>query len=63
MSEKKNNENLEKESDTSSAEDTTEDKENQAEQESAPKSKKKYVFNCTKCGSCCEKREFVPVSL
>ncbi len=24
--------------------------------------KKKYVFNCTKCGQCCEKREFIPVS-
>ncbi len=24
--------------------------------------KKKYVFNCTKCGQCCEKREYVPVS-
>jgi len=24
--------------------------------------KKKYIFNCTKCGQCCEKREFVPVS-
>lgn len=23
---------------------------------------KKYIFNCTKCGQCCEKREFVPVS-
>ncbi|NHJ02419.1 MAG: YkgJ family cysteine cluster protein [Candidatus Heimdallarchaeota archaeon] len=25
--------------------------------------KKKYVFNCTKCGQCCEKREIVPVTL
>ncbi|MHA1976897.1 MAG: YkgJ family cysteine cluster protein [Candidatus Hodarchaeales archaeon] len=24
--------------------------------------KKKYVFNCTKCGQCCEKRDYVPVS-
>lgn len=24
--------------------------------------KKKYIFNCTKCGQCCQKREFVPVS-
>ena len=24
--------------------------------------KKKYIFNCTKCGQCCRKREFVPVS-
>ncbi len=24
--------------------------------------KKKYVFNCTKCGQCCEKREYIPVS-
>ena len=24
--------------------------------------KKKYIFNCTKCGECCKKREFVPVS-
>ncbi|UCE12497.1 MAG: YkgJ family cysteine cluster protein [Candidatus Heimdallarchaeota archaeon] len=32
-------------------------------QEETPKVKKKYVFNCTKCGNCCEKREFVPVTL
>ncbi|MHA1974190.1 MAG: YkgJ family cysteine cluster protein [Candidatus Hodarchaeales archaeon] len=25
--------------------------------------KKKYIFNCTKCGQCCEKREFVPVTI
>lgn len=25
--------------------------------------KKKYVFNCTQCGQCCEKREMVPVTL
>ena len=63
MSEKENNEDLKKESDTSSAEDSTKDEDSQAEQDSTPKSKKKYVFNCTKCGSCCEKREFVPVTL
>jgi len=62
MSENKNNEELKKESDTSSAEDTSEDKEGQEEQETPPKTKK-YVFNCTKCGTCCEKRGYVPVSL
>lgn len=36
------------------------DKQTQGEK---PKAKKKYVFNCTKCGNCCEKREFVPVTL
>ena len=24
--------------------------------------KKKYIFNCTKCGQCCEKRDYIPVS-
>ncbi|MFX0184284.1 MAG: YkgJ family cysteine cluster protein [Candidatus Hodarchaeota archaeon] len=33
-----------------------------AQEETKVKKKKKYVFNCTKCGQCCEKREFVPVS-
>jgi Fe-S-cluster containining protein len=32
------------------------------QEEIKSKSKKKYVFNCTKCGQCCEKREYVPVS-
>jgi Fe-S-cluster containining protein len=32
-------------------------------EEKKTKEKKKYVFNCTKCGQCCEKREVVPVSL
>ncbi len=63
MSENENKEELKKESDTSSTEDTDEDKESQVEQETTPKPKKKYVFNCTKCGTCCEKREYVPVSL
>ncbi|MFX0124613.1 MAG: YkgJ family cysteine cluster protein [Candidatus Hodarchaeota archaeon] len=63
MSENENKEKLKKESDTSSTEDTNEDKESQVEQETPPKLKKKYVFNCTKCGTCCEKREFVPISL
>ncbi|UCG01045.1 MAG: YkgJ family cysteine cluster protein [Candidatus Heimdallarchaeota archaeon] len=63
MSEKENKEELKKESDTSSAEETDKDKESKVEQETAPQPKKKYVFNCTKCGTCCEKREFVPVSL
>ncbi|MHA2202799.1 MAG: YkgJ family cysteine cluster protein [Candidatus Hodarchaeales archaeon] len=63
MSENENKEELKKESNTSSTEDTDEDKESQVEQEITPKPKKKYVFNCTKCGTCCEKREYVPVSL
>ncbi|MFW9856253.1 MAG: YkgJ family cysteine cluster protein [Candidatus Thorarchaeota archaeon] len=25
--------------------------------------KKKYVFNCTKCGQCCENRPFLPITL
>jgi len=36
--------------------------ESSSETESKTK-KKKFIFNCTKCGQCCEKREFVPVSL
>jgi Fe-S-cluster containining protein len=31
-------------------------------QEEEKAKKKKYIFNCTQCGQCCEKREFVPVS-
>lgn len=63
MSENENKEDSKKESDTFSAENMKEDEEHQVEQESAPKPKKKYVFNCTKCGTCCKKREYVPVSL
>ncbi len=37
-------------------------KEDIQETEVKPKPKKKYIFNCTKCGQCCEKREIVPVS-
>lgn len=33
------------------------------ETEEKDQSKKKYIFNCTKCGQCCEKRETVPLSL
>ncbi len=47
-------------------EEKTIDEEKTAETESQEESKtqkKKYVFNCTKCGQCCEKKEFVPVSL
>ena len=33
------------------------------ETDKAPPTKKKYIFNCTKCGQCCVKREFIPVSL
>ncbi len=65
MSEKENKEELEKEPDTSSAEEEKEEGDNQVEQETKAESKpkKRYVFNCTKCGNCCEKREFVPISL
>jgi len=31
--------------------------------EDADQPKKKYIFNCTKCGQCCENRETVPLSL
>ncbi len=65
MSEKESNKERKKDSETSSEEEKKKDEKDQAEQETAAKlkSKKKYVFNCTKCGECCEKREFVPVSL
>lgn len=65
MSEKETKEEKEKEPDTSSVEEVKEEAKNQVEQETPaePKPKKKYVFNCTKCGNCCEKREFVPISL
>jgi Fe-S-cluster containining protein len=65
MSEKENKTEIEKESDTSPAEEEKEEGNNQVEKETTaePKPKKKYVFNCTKCGNCCEKREFVPISL
>ncbi len=65
MSEKETKEEIEKEPDTSSEEEEKEEGSNQVEQETTaePKPKKKYVFNCTKCGNCCEKREFVPISL
>ena len=65
MSEKETKEEIEKEPDTSSEEEEEEEGSNQVEQETTaePKPKKKYVFNCTKCGNCCEKREFVPISL
>jgi len=32
------------------------------EEKSTKKPKKKYVFNCTKCGKCCEERTQVPVT-
>jgi Fe-S-cluster containining protein len=35
--------------------------ETESQEESKPE-KKKYIFNCTKCGQCCEKKEYVPVS-
>ncbi|MFX1284884.1 MAG: YkgJ family cysteine cluster protein [Promethearchaeota archaeon] len=65
MSEKESKEEMRKDSETSSGEETKKDEKDKEEQESAakPETKKKYVFNCTKCGNCCEKREFVPVSL
>ncbi|UCG90428.1 MAG: YkgJ family cysteine cluster protein [Candidatus Heimdallarchaeota archaeon] len=65
MSEKESKEEMKKDSETSSGEETKKDEKGQVEQETAakPKTKKKYVFNCTKCGNCCDKREFVPVAL
>lgn len=35
----------------------------QKETDDIDQPKKKYIFNCTKCGQCCEKRESVPLSL
>ncbi len=37
-------------------------REDQPQAEEKKTEKKKYVFNCTKCGQCCEKRKVVPVS-
>ena len=65
MAEKESKEEIKKNSETSSEEKTKKDENDQVKQETEakPKTKKKYVFNCTKCGNCCEKREFVPISL
>ena len=65
MSEREDKKDLKKDSETSSAEETEKDENEKIVQETVtePKPKKKYVFNCTKCGTCCEKREFVPISL
>ncbi|MFX0120120.1 MAG: YkgJ family cysteine cluster protein [Candidatus Hodarchaeota archaeon] len=65
MSEEENRENVKKESDTSSAEEIKKDDQERGKEDTTARTepKKKYVFNCTQCGTCCEKREFVPVSL
>jgi len=58
---KKESELSQDEINTNSAEKT-----NEANKQAKPASerpKKKYIFNCTKCGQCCEKREFVPVTI
>jgi Fe-S-cluster containining protein len=39
------------------------EKEPKKEPQPVDQQKKKYIFNCTKCGQCCENREFVPISL
>ncbi len=54
-----NNKETDQEAKKGVEEEKTTDSSPQAEEK--PK-KKKYIFNCTKCGQCCEKREFVPVS-
>ena len=55
------NENLDQETDQEGKK--LEQDESSQTEEKKTKEKKKYVFNCTKCGQCCEKREIVPVSL
>ncbi|MFX0051989.1 MAG: YkgJ family cysteine cluster protein [Candidatus Hermodarchaeota archaeon] len=63
MSENESKNDTKDESETKSAEEKRETSNDASTQEKAEsKPKKKYVFNCTKCGQCCEKREFVPVS-
>ncbi len=65
MSENESHENDKAESEAVSS-DKKEDpvqNEDTKETEAKPSPKKKYIFNCTKCGQCCEKRELVPVSL
>ncbi|MHA2347451.1 MAG: YkgJ family cysteine cluster protein, partial [Candidatus Hodarchaeales archaeon] len=64
MSENGDNENKKNESESIIEEKNEEStqKEEKQEIETEPKPKKKYIFNCTKCGQCCEKREIVPVS-
>lgn len=65
MSEKESEEKIKKDSETSSGEQIQKEEKNNIKQETEakPESKKRYVFNCTKCGNCCEKREFVPISV
>jgi Fe-S-cluster containining protein len=65
MSENANHEDEKAESEAVSPDkrEETVQKEETKEAETKQKPKKKYVFNCTKCGQCCEKRELVPVSL
>lgn len=65
MSENNNHEDEKTESEAVSSDkrEETVQKDDTKETEAKPKPKKKYIFNCTKCGQCCEKRELVPVSL
>ena len=65
MSENGNNEEQKTESETVSTDKNEEDVEKQDNEKTDAKTKpkKKFVFNCTKCGQCCEKRDIVPVSL
>jgi len=55
----KNDEKPNQETKKEEKEEETTDSSSEAEKKAE---KKKYIFNCTKCGQCCEKREFVPVS-
>lgn len=47
-----------------SQENSEESKENidTVEEEVKKPQKSKYIFNCTKCGECCEKKEFIPIA-
>ncbi|MHA1444985.1 MAG: hypothetical protein ACTSR4_09605, partial [Candidatus Hodarchaeales archaeon] len=56
------NNNEKKDQDTKKEEEDKETIDSSSQTEEKTK-KKKFIFNCTKCGQCCEKREFVPVSL
>ena len=51
-----------KESETATQVDEEKKTEEQESKEEKQPEKKKYIFNCTKCGQCCEKRENVPLT-
>jgi Fe-S-cluster containining protein len=64
MSEEEKKEEEGKKPDTSSVDESkkVETEEKKPKTDTPVEPKRKYVFNCTKCGQCCEKRQFVPIS-